>query len=194
MRILYSKVTTEPTVELITTAEAKLHLRVDGTEEDTLIAILIQAARETVEQFTGRSLINQTRTLKMDYFPCSDTILLPNGPVSSVTSINYYNESEANTLLATSDYWVDSSSGIARIVVKNYWPATFTMPNAVTIIYVAGYGAASSNVPKPLKQAAYLILGHLYENREQVGEIKHELPFGAETLMAPYVLEQSVVY
>jgi len=83
---------------------------------------------------------------------------------------------------------------VPRIVITDSWPATYDKINAVEIIYSAGYGAAGSNVPKPLKQAMYLILGHLYENREQVGDIQHEIPFGAEILMSPYTVEHSVMY
>lgn len=194
MPIIYSKVTSAPAVEPVTSTEAKLHLRVDHTTDDTLIAILIQAARETVEQHTNRSLITQTRTIKMDRFPFSDTIHLPNGPLSSVTSVKYYDTSEVQQPLTSTLYWTDTTSNIPRIIIKDSWPSIYDMPNAVEIIYVTGYGAAGANVPQPLKQAMLLIIGHLYENREQVGEIKHELPFGADILMAPYVLEQSVVY
>jgi uncharacterized phiE125 gp8 family phage protein len=68
------------------------------------------------------------------------------------------------------------------------------MPNAVEVIYSAGYGASSTNVPKAIKQAMYLIIGHLYENREQVGDIRYELPFGCNFLLSTYVLEQNVTY
>lgn len=195
MRIIYSKVSTEPSAEPVTSIEAKLHLRVDHTDDDTLITILIQAARELVEQHLGRSLITQSRTIKLDTFPrCSNAILIPYGPLVSVTTLKYYDEDEVQQTLSSSLYWVDSSSNIPRIVVKDSWPGIFDMPNAVEIIYVAGYGASGSFVPKPIKQAMLLVIGHLYENREQVGDIRHELPFGVETLLAPYVLEQSVVY
>ena len=195
MPILYSKVTAQPDVEPILLADAKVHLRVDGTDEDTLIDILITAAREMVEKRANRSLITQTRTVKMDYFPISDTILLPHGPVQSVTHVKYYDEDEVEQTFNSSLYWVDVDSDIARIVVKDDgWPETEDMPNAVEIEYEAGYGDAGSDVPKPLIQAMYLIIGHLYENREQVGEIRHELPFGAEILMSNYILEQNVHY
>lgn len=199
MPILYSKVTTEPTSEPILLADAKTHLHVDHNEEDLLINILIQSAREIIEQRTNRSLITQTRTLKLDYFPRLlspegwGQITLPYGPVSALTSIYYYNESEQNTLLASSDYWTDFTSNLPRVIVKNSWPSTYDMPNAVTVLYVAGYGTASI-VPRPLISAMYLVLGHLYENREQVGDVRHELPFGVDHLISPYVLEQSMIY
>lgn len=196
MQIIYSKVTTEPSVEPITSTEAKLHLRVDHTDDDTLITILIQASRETVEQLTNRSLITQSRTIKLDRFPCSNTIEIPYGPLISITSVKYYDADNTLQTMSSSLYEVDTFSNVPRLVLADgqSWPSTYVKTNAVEIIYSAGYGAAGSYVPKPLKQAMFLILGHLYEHREQVGESMIELPFGVQTLIAPYVLEQSVVY
>jgi uncharacterized phiE125 gp8 family phage protein len=199
MPIIYSKVSVEPTVEPITLVEAKLHLRVDHSEEDDIINILRQAAREIVELHTNRSLITQTRVIKLDNFPYFDTIKLTYGPVLTLTSITYDDDDDANQTLASSLYWTDLDSNIARIVVKDSWPSTYDKPNAVQITYDAGYGATGADVPAPLKQAMFLILAHLYENRQQVivsgsptGAL--EIPFGASVLMNTYVLEQSVMY
>lgn len=198
MPIVYSNVTDGPDVEPISQDEAKLHLRVDHSADDDLIDILIQAARETVEAHTNRSLITQTRVIKLDNFPFG-VLKLTHGPVQSLTSIDYTDSDEANQTLDSDEYWKDLDSNIPRIKAKTSWPATFDKPNAVTITYVAGYGDAGTDVPAKLRQAMLLIIGHLYENRQQVivsgtavGAI--EIPFGASVLMSPYVLEQSVVY
>ena len=203
MPIIYSRVISEPGTEPISLTEAKSHLRVDHSNEDDLIDILRQAAREMVENHTNRSLITQTREITIDYFPLHLTngwgcVPLTHGPVSSVTSVEYYDGDDVEQTLNSSLYWVDTNSGIPKIVVKNSWPSTYDKPNAITITYVAGYGAAS-DVPSPLRQAMLLILGHLYENRQQVivsgsPTAALEIPFGASALMSTYVLEQSVVY
>lgn len=197
MPIIYSKVTTEPESEPITLDEAKIHLRVSHDDEDELITILIQAAREIIEQSLNRSLITQTRTIKLDYFPRCNHIVLPYGPISSQADnieVTYIDENEDSQTLSADDYWVDSSSNIPKIVVKNSWPSTFTMPNAVTVEYVAGYGEAVA-VPKAIKQAIYLRLGHLYENRESVlTDQSYVLTIGEEALLSQYVVEHSVVY
>lgn len=50
------RVVTQATDEPVTLAEAKLHLRADGDDSDTLIGALITAAREIVERQTGYAL------------------------------------------------------------------------------------------------------------------------------------------
>lgn len=176
-----------------------MDLKIDSTDEDNLLTILIKASRETVEMRTGRSLITQTRVMKMDYFPCTDIIRIPNGPVQSITHVKYYDQDEVLQTLDSGDYWVDTDSDIARVIVKDSWPSTEDMPNAVIITYVCGYGAAGSNVPAPLRKAMLFILGHMYENRQNVivsgsstGVL--EIPMGAEYLMSNYILEQEVYY
>jgi len=36
------------------------------------------------------------------------------------------------------------------------------------MLFTCGYGSAASDVPADIRQAALLIVGHLYENREAV--------------------------
>lgn len=57
------------TLEPITLAEAKLHLRVDFTDDDLLIASLVAAARRVCETHLKQSLLTQQWTLYLDSFP-----------------------------------------------------------------------------------------------------------------------------
>jgi uncharacterized phiE125 gp8 family phage protein len=58
-----------PAVEPLSLDEAKLHLRVDIVDDDELITVLIQAAREYCEEFCHRAFITQTWKLVLDHFP-----------------------------------------------------------------------------------------------------------------------------
>ena len=77
-----------PILEPMTLAEAKLHLRVDGTDEDDLITALIVAARRRAEHLLTRALITQTWELTLDEFPAAD-IQLPKPGVLSIVSVKY---------------------------------------------------------------------------------------------------------
>lgn len=194
MFIKESIVTVQPTSEPIAVLEAKAFLKVDGTEEDTMISSMITTVREWVELRTGRSLITQTRVLNLDYFPCGDTIELPNGKTQSITTVKYYNTDDSQTTLSSSDYWTDLSSKSARIKIKNYWPATMRRLNAVEITYVCGYGVAD-DIPRPLRSAMLLLLGHLYEHREDNTAVRlDEIPFGVDALVQPYIIVQDAFY
>ncbi|HZP33964.1 MAG TPA: head-tail connector protein [Candidatus Acidoferrales bacterium] len=62
---------TPPAIEPVSLELAKTHLRVtlDDEDNDELIALYIQAARENVEDFCGRSLIDKGYRQSLDAFP-----------------------------------------------------------------------------------------------------------------------------
>lgn len=182
-----------PTSEPVTRSEAKLHLRVDHEDEDTLIDDLITAARQTVERATRRQLMTATWVGRGDQFPThGQPVYLQWPPLVSVTSISYLDLAGDSQTWSASDYQVDiyGVRGNIRPAYNESYPSTYSVANAVTITYVAGYSSAA-NVPKPLKQAVLLILGHLYANREAttIENIK-EVPMAAQHLMAAWAVPE----
>jgi uncharacterized phiE125 gp8 family phage protein len=184
------KLKTGPTIEPVTLPEAKLHLKIDSdTTDDNLVTALITAAREQAEKYTGRALIEQSWEYKFEEFE-DDEIELPNPPAISVTSITYVDTSGVTQTLSTSVYDLDAHTDPGRVFLKynQLWPSTLDIENAVTITYKCGYGTAASSVPASIRAAILLIIGHLYQNRENVvvGRTPVELPQGAESLLNAY--------
>ena len=186
------KLITAPAAEPVSTSEAKSHLRVDTTADDTYIGTLITVARQNVESHLRRALISQTWEVVLDAFPAG-VIRLPKPPLASVTSIKYTDDDGVEATYSSDNYVVDSDTEPGRVVLKSgqTWPAvTLAAANGVRVRYVAGYGAAGSNVPQAIRQAILLVIGSLYENREDVlvaqGVSIGVLPFGVVALLAPY--------
>lgn len=182
-------VETAPSSTAVSLTEAKAHLRVDFTNDDTYITTLIDVATQVVEEFTRRKLMDQTLTISHDEFP--QYIDLQVGPVSSVTHVKYYDESNALVTLATSEYDVDTKIKPGRIYESKDggFPNTFDRPNAVVVTFQAGASSAS-NVPAAIKQALLIIIGRYYEQRQDVvlGTIATELPLMVEHILTPYRL------
>ena len=177
-------VTTAPASEPITTAEAKSQLRIDSSDEDTLVDNYITVARQTLETLMRRAFITQTITLKYDSFP--SRIRLPRPPSASVTSITYVDTDGATQTWDSANYVLDSQVEPASIqpAYGVDYPNTRTQPNAVTVTYVAGYGSAS-DVPESIRLAIRLLVGSYYENREATSVAKvNELPLGIQMLVA----------
>lgn len=182
-------VKTAATVEPLTLAEAKMHLKVedDANDEDALIQDLIVTAREWVENYCRRSVASRTYELRMDNW-CTP-IRLPRGPVTSLTHIKYVNSGGTLTTLDADQYQVDLYS-TPPCIVPAYgvvWPTVKSGEiNAILIEYVAGY-ATVNGFPKAIQSAMKLIVGHLYANRELVVEKQtFEVPFAVKSLLAPY--------
>jgi uncharacterized phiE125 gp8 family phage protein len=177
---------TAPTIEPVTLAEAKLHLRVDHGDEDALIESLVTSARTHVEHVTSRAFINQTWRLSLDAFPAE--IRLPRPPLSSVTSLQYLDGNGTLQTLSASSYTVDSDAEPGRVVeaYATTWPSVRNDIRAVRVTYVAGYGATAATVPQPIKQAILLLVGHWYANREAVGTVGSDIAFAVDALLAPF--------
>lgn len=175
------------TLQPVTLAEAKAHLRVDHTDEDDYITALIKAATSYLDGRSGvlgRCLVTQTWEMTLDAFPAKE-IELPLGPVASLVSVKYIAVSGAEQTVPSGNYYVDTASLSARVVPEDTWPATMSAANAVTVRYVAG--TAVEDVPAELGMAIRLLVGHWYANRQAVtGATGTELPFGVGALIAPF--------
>lgn len=174
------KVVTPVAAEPVTTAEAKLHCRVDTTADDTLFDALVVAAREFAEHYTGRAFAAQTLELALDTFPdCNaDWIDLDMPPVASVSSVKYTDTAGVEQTMDSGDYSL-SVYGESRRISLAYnvsWPLTQDIPNAVRIRYVTGY----TTLPKAAKQGLLLVIGHFYEKR---GAATEDVPEGALALL-----------
>ena len=99
--IIYSR-TTAPATFPVTLEDAKIHLKIDGTDEDTYITALIKVATSVCEAYAGLSFISQTRVIKLDAFRCRD-LILPYGPVVSITSVAYVDADDAENVVRVID-------------------------------------------------------------------------------------------
>lgn len=182
------KIITPPVLEPVTLIEAKAQCRVDTADEETLITGYIAAAREYCEGIDWRAFLTQTIELWLEAWPATDKIELPRPPLQSVSKIEYYGTDDTKHTLATTVYGVDSNStpGAVRLKYNQAWPTTALRPySAICVTYVAGWTAADS-VPKTIKQAVQLLVGHWFDNREAAisGTISREIDFGVRSLLS----------
>ncbi|RRA48994.1 head-tail connector protein [Acidipila sp. EB88] len=210
--MLNYQLVTPPTVEPVTLELAKAHLRVDITDDDTLITAYISAARQYAERLTNRAFFNQTWRLSLDHFPvyrCGGTlptrgrddfysgayynelaIRLPIPRCQSVASITYLDVAGVQQTLSPSAYYVDTTSQPARIVPLPgaFWPYTQDyLPGSVQVTYVAGSygdGATVNTCPQSVVLAILMLVGHFYDNRNATSEvILREPPFAVQALL-----------
>lgn len=176
------KVITAVVTEPVTLAQAKLHLRVDSSSDDDLITALISAAREMAEHHADRAFAAATLEAAFDGFPEDDRFLvLPLGPVASVTSLKYDDAAGSEQTLSTSDYSLSSygPANTVNLTADAEWPSTEEAAESVRVRYVT-----PATCPKAAYAAMLLIIGHLYEHREAVaaGTVT-EVPMGAKALL-----------
>lgn len=181
-------VITPATTNIVTLAEVKSHLRITQTDDDTMLQGLITLAEEMIESVTRTTLLNSSLKMVLDKFPkCNGDLFVDYGPVTSISSIEYYDSNNTKVSLDLTDVYQDLNRVNARLKPVNAWPNTYARPNAVEITFSSGYETVEK-VPMPIKQAALLMVGHYYENREWVtqGSEAKEVPFTVAALLSPY--------
>ena len=176
---------------ILTTAEAKTHLKVDTDADDTYIDNLVSAATESAQIFTNRYFINTTITQYGDTW--SDMATLFKSQVNTITHIKYYDSDNSEQTLATSVYLSDIIHQPARIALKpnQSFPDLADRISAIECQYIVGYGGVASKVPQGIREAVLLIVGNWYENRQEVvvGRIATELPKSAQYLLEQFKIQ-----
>jgi uncharacterized phiE125 gp8 family phage protein len=180
---------TAPAVEPVTAQEMREFLSLVGTEDDTLLAGLISAARVALEKYTGRTFITTVYQVYYDGFSFLP-IKLARPPVQSVVSITYVDVDGVTQTLSSSLYIVDVASLFGRIspAYDEVWPITREQNNAVCIEIKTGYGDAAASVPAPIKVAIKMIVADVYEHREANVELALSENKSLKFLLSPYTI------
>ena len=188
---------TAPAVEPVTVAEAKAHLRVDTSDDDTYIGTLVTAAREWVEAYLDRTLVNTQWRLRLERFPIDSQypIDLPRPPVVSsgtatAVTITYTADTGGTATLSTAQFRVQrfETPGRVTTVYGGTWPAGMEDNDAVVVTWWAGYGPSGSSVPAAIRHAILMLVGYWYENRSTVvvGSTSKQLEFAVESLLSSH--------
>lgn len=179
---------TEPTVEPVSIAEAKAHLRIDQdfTDDDLYVQSLISAARMHVENASDRTLILSQWQMKLDVFPSWD-IELPKPPIAPGDVVVSYIPSDAVYLpVPFTNFRVDrdSTPAVIRPQWNGSWPSARGAENDVNITYWAGYGPSPQDVPAPARHCILMLAAGWYANRESIvqGGI-NPVPMAVELLL-----------
>ena len=175
----------------VSLTEAKSHLKVDTTADDTYITSIIKAATQLSEEYTNRffidTVIDQT---------CSDFAQLQTlfkSKVSAVAHVKYYDsDNSLQTLSATVyDTQLNYEPSQIQLADDKSFPEITKRNDAVVARYTVGYGSAASDVPEIIKQAILLTIGNFYQNRNSVviGRIATELPMNVKWLLDTYKVQ-----
>jgi len=145
MQIKFGTVSVEP----VLLAEAKTYLKVDYSDEDTMIQMLISGVREQVELFTGLSIAART----IEYFDdeIADEIILPYPEHASITELKINGE-------VSTAY---KKTGLSQFIV--YPESTYLTGENESGIYIKY--VTSGTCPAGLKLELLKIIDEKYRNR-----------------------------
>ncbi|MDA5194946.1 head-tail connector protein [Govanella unica] len=172
-----------PAVEPLTLDEVKLHLRVDGCEEDGLLSACITAARRSAEAYLRRALIAQRWQYYLDDWP-GVVLRIPCPPLRTVDMIRIYDGDGAVLTMDPDRYEVDCRSEPGRIAARGgIWPAPGRRMGGIEITFEAGYGTSWNAVPQDIRAGLLMAVAAMYEQR---GATDGGLPPSIAALWSPY--------
>lgn len=196
MRPQYS-ITTAPTSEPITLAQASDHLRVDSTEDQSYISDLISVAREYFDAVTGRSSAVTTYVLTAEtwedlfspmrrnndtYGLSAYAIPLYRTPLLTVDSVKYYApDATSLTTMSASLYRVITGAEPGMLQLKDSPPSIDDRIDAIQITFTAGADTA----PAMSKHAIRMLVANFYEQRAPIiiGNIVNEIPYTLKSII-----------
>ena len=174
-----------PPAAVLSLEQLRRHCKIDpptsANEADTDLSAALAAAHAYAQHYAGISIGSQTLELALDEFPTAG-ILLPQGPVTSITSVSYVDTAGATQTLSGSAYSLDDYSNPQWLLAAagTDWPATFDAANAVKVRYVAG----AASIDGAAAQALRLLSGLYFDNRNAADKGQmFDVPFGVKALL-----------
>lgn len=192
------RIIADVTEEPITLEQARAQIRIEAFgsplahPDDAYIQMLIGIARDYCESYCQRAFAIKTIEFAYDDLPLNE-IEIPVYPAKSIQIIKYIDADGLEKIVPSSNYALDyySTPNFIFLTYGNRWPVTFNTENNVIIQAIVGCPPAQ--VPLSVKSAMLLIVGHLYENRQQevLGNTRisfNSLNLGVESLLQPHRL------
>lgn len=182
-----------PAVLPVGREEVKLHCRVDGDDEDSLIDGLVLAATMLLDGYSGvlgRCLISQT--WMQAYTGWCPQMPLPfadcqNPQVSCLDRAGVWRQVPARAFEI-----VRGARGDRLRYLDGFTAPALNadVAHPVRITFTAGYGTTPADVPAPIRQAIKLTVGFWYEHRDLDPDTPPAaggaLPWVADRILSPY--------
>ena len=189
---------TPPNGEPLDLSDVVTFLRVSDTSEEALLSSLITAARKRAETQFDRAYLTQVWDLFLDAFPRNQDgldlpIVVPRWPLQSVASVNFTPYGQAEQVLSSTNYTVDTGiPGRGRVVPNSpllgtfvyagfgLWPTDqLVAARGVRVRFTAGY-ASTGDIPEQDMQHLRLLVTHWYQHRDA----DQAVPPGIDALLA----------
>ena len=170
---------TNASTDVLSTANAKSWMKVESSDEDTLIGSLVAEVIDVVEETYSFQLIEKTVTAEWEsYGKRVDLPLFPAQSVSSVKTKNH--EGTETTLTAGDDYYLQGDTLVFNSLYAYENPFERMR---LKVVYVAGYTSIPNGITLGIKKAVL----SSYEDRQDLVEGGvSELPNGSKSHFKKY--------
>ncbi len=179
-----------PAAEPVSLAEARDFLRLGDEEDDALCLRFMKAARERVEELTGRALMAQTWRMAADLEEGrrrKDMLgfALARPPYLSFVEARVARDDGSSVLVALEQVRVDGEGGVVWLTLDAAALAGRRVWRPVEIVWRAGWADADA-VPDALKAAILMLAARAWERRDSLNAPEAATPEGVAALIAPW--------
>ena len=180
----FRDISTGTALEFVPLADTKAYLRVDSSDEDSLIQELIEAAARQISAMTNTQIKAIEAYGYLEDFENAD---FPVGPVTEVTKVEYKASGNTYTELPTSNYRLAINTHPARIQFENAPSLDSDELERVRISFKYGVGTTEHPRPETYALACKMLVAHYYDNRSPVstGPAPRPVPLHVEALINP---------
>jgi uncharacterized phiE125 gp8 family phage protein len=200
------ELTASPNSPATTLADVKLYSFTNTGAYDPKFESLIEPATNYLERYTGRKLVNQTWTIWLDRNEYADrlrayanTITLSSLNVSAINSVTLYAPDNSSSVVSAADYRLSGGilSASNRLAFNDNVSISTNnvrQTDSVAIEVSTGYGAASTDIPKPIHQALSVLISHWKDfGMKSSKEALHDVPSSFVALVRPYMSMEAFV-
>ena len=185
--------TTPPATEPVSVEAAKAWLRVSHSEDDALIADLIESACEHVETRTGLALITQSWRERLEDWPRDRlsasglAVQLKRAPLISVDAVRVRGRNGDLTDWNSAEYRVETGEPGRLVALLPFaLPRPDIRAGGIEIDFTAGYGETPDEVPAPLRAAILHLVAASYGADRGEGGESPPAPDMVDRLLAPF--------
>ena len=169
--------------EVVSTTELKNYARVETSDDDTIIANMVIAAREKCEAIINRDIVAKTRSLFIsnlnhsgeygDLYRRRTKIVLPYAPITSITSVSTQSSDGTLTTINYDAYGLEDK----------YIEVSSSYQKNIKVVYTTT-GLSYDDIKLAIKQLATTY----YDNREDFkSNNTTTIPTNVQNILSPYI-------
>lgn len=201
MNNYYTIRATEPNCP-ITEADLVSYLRLDGSPGCQELQIFMNAATRVAISYLQRALLTQRYTLQIDGVPYTGTKLrcalsgsealytdevnLPFAGLIDIVSVQVIDQEGVATTIDPDNYVIDDVAVPSRLKFVQWGAIPMCDTDKLKIVYDAGYGEDTTEVPEGIRLGLLMLAGYMYEHRGECAPATSLSKSGATLALKPY--------
>lgn len=186
----------------ITEADLVSYLRLDGSPGCQELSVFMNAATKIAISYLQRALLTQQYTFQIEGIPFtgtklqyalsgseavySDVVALPFAGLDEIVSIEVIDKDGVATEVLPEYYVVDNTSVPTQIRFVQWGAIPMCDTDKLKIVYTAGYGEDTSDVPEGIRLGLLMLAGYMYEHRGECTPGTSISRSGATLALKPY--------